>query len=259
MKRIIGWAGIPALMLLAGSAYGQALEVSGATTIQKRVIEPGADPLKSATGVDVKIQGVGTGKGMIALIEGKVPVAAAGESLEDAVRSAKKAAQEAGKTLAVPANLVYHKVAEDNIVFAVHPSNGVASLNKDQLRSILSGRAGNWKQFGGPDLPIKVYAPAQGQAVRAAVEKAILEGTGFSPASTEIRTALEQLKLTAGNPGAIAPYSEAVIKEGSERLKIVPGTVIERPLGFVTVGAPSPVAKKMIDYFQSPAGKKVIR
>jgi phosphate transport system substrate-binding protein len=258
MKTHIKSASLLLLLAFGMTAQAEPLQISGATTIQKRVVEPGASALKGATGVELKIDGVGTGKGMLALIEGKVPVAAAGESLEDAISSAKKAAAEAGKTVTIPAGLVYHKVAEDNIVFAVHASNSVPSLSKQQLRAILSGRAGNWKEFGGPSLPIKVYAPAQGQAVRAAVEKTILEGTGFSPASTEIRTALEQLKLAAGNPGAIAPYSEAVIKESSERLKIVPGTVIERPLGFVTVGAPSPAAKKMIDFFQSAAGKKVI-
>jgi phosphate transport system substrate-binding protein len=247
-----------ALAAAAQAALAQPLVVSGATTVQKRILEPGAAPLKAATGIELKIEGPGTGKGLLALIEGKVPVAAAGESLADAIESAKRAAAEVGKTVTVPKNLVYHEVASDNIVFAVNASNPVSSLSKQQLQTILSGRAGNWKQFGGPDLPIKVLAPAQGQAVRTAVEKAILDGAGFGPTSTDIRTALEQLKLTGSNPGALAPYSEAVIKESQERIRVVPGTVIGRPLGFVTIGAPNPSAKKMIDFFQSPAGKKVM-
>ena len=254
------WLG--AILLIAipfGTAWSQVLEVSGATTVQKRVLEPGAAPLKAATGIEVKIYGPGTGKGMLALIEKKVPVAAAGESLEDAIESAKKAAAETGKTLAVPANLVYHEIATDNIVFAVHAGNSVASLSKDQLKAILSGKATNWKEFKGPDVAIKVFAPAQGQAVRTVVEKNILDGAAFGPGTTDIRTALEQLKVTASNAGAIAPYSEAVIKESTEKLKIVPGMVIRRPLGFVTIGSPTPEAKKMIDYFRSAEGKKIIK
>jgi ABC-type phosphate transport system substrate-binding protein len=103
-------------------ASGQVLEVSGATTVQRRVLEPGADALKAATGIQLKIYGPGTGKGMLALFDGKVPVAAAGESLEDAVHSAKAAAAETGRDLKVPADLVYHQVAADNIVVAVSTS-----------------------------------------------------------------------------------------------------------------------------------------
>jgi len=248
--------------LLAAAAMGvqaETLEVSGATTVQKRILEPGAAALQSATGVELKIYGPGTGKGMLALIEGKVPVAAAGESLEDAIQSAKKAAAEMGKSVTVPANLVYHEVATDNIVFVVHETNPVKSLSKDQVKSLFTGKVTNWKDVRGPNLPVMVIAPAQGQAVRAAVEKSILEGSAFAPGTTEVRTALEQLKLTGVNTGAIAPYSEAVVKESPQKIRIVQGAMIPRPLGFVTIGAPSPTAKKMIDFFRSAQGKKTIK
>jgi len=111
----------------------------------------------------------------------------------------------------------------------------------------------------GRDVAVKVLAPAQGQAVRSAVEKVILEGAPFAGGTTDVRTALEQLKLTGTNPGAIAPYSEAVVKESAEKIRVVPGTVIRRPLGFVTIGAPSPAAKKMIDFFRSAEGKRTIK
>ncbi len=50
-----------------------------------------------------------------------------------------------------------------------------------------------------------------------------------------------------------------MIKETSEKLRVIPGTVIGRPLGFVTIGSPSADAKKMIDFFRSAEGKKTIR
>jgi len=242
-----------------GTAQAQTLEVSGATTVQKRILEPGAGPLKAATGIELKIQAPGTGKGMLALIDKKVPVAAAGEALEDAVASAKKAAAEAGRTLVVPDNLVYHAVASDNIVFAVHPDIAVPALTPEQMKAIFSGKATNWKEFKGPDLAIKPLAPAAGQAVRTVVEKSLLGGGSFGPNTMDIASALDQLKATASMPGAIAPYSQAVIKDSSEKLRIIPGTVIGRPLGFVTIGAPSADAKKMIDFFRSAEGKKTIK
>jgi phosphate transport system substrate-binding protein len=127
------------------------------------------------------------------------------------------------------------------------------------VKSIFTGKVSNWKQVQGPDLPIKVIAPAQGQAVRNAVEKAILSGDAFAAGTVEVRTALEQLKLTGVNTGAIAPYSEAVVKESPQDIRIVKGALIPRPLGFVTIGAPNPAAKKMIDFFRSADGKKTIK
>lgn len=258
MKKHVG---ILALCALAacGSASAQVLEVSGATTVQRRVLEPGAEPLKAATGVQLKVMGPGTGKGMLALFDGKVPVAAAGESLEDAVASAKAAAAEVDRTVKVPANLVYHQIASDNIVLAVHGSNPVKTLTRAQIRDLMTGKVHNWKQVGGPDLPVKLYAAAPGQAVRAAVQKNFMDGAEYPAGTTDIRTAAEQLKVIAGDPGGVGAMSEPVIKAGPEKVHVVAGAVIARPLGFVTIGAPSPAAQKMIDYFRSPEGQKQIR
>ena len=243
----------------AGHAVAQVLEVSGATTVQRRVLEPGAEPLKAATGLQLKIYGPGTGKGMLALFEGKVPVAAAGESLEDAIASARAAAAESGRSVNVPANLVYHPVASDNIVVAVHANNPVRTLTKQQIKDLMTGKVSNWKQVGGPDLPVKLFAAAPGQAVRAAVQKNFLDGADFAPSTVDIRTALEQLRAIAGEPGAVGAMSEPVIKASTEKVHVVGGASIARPLGFVTIGAPSPTAARMIDYFRSPEGQKQIR
>ncbi|MDB5915210.1 MAG: phosphate transporter substrate-binding protein PhoT family [Ramlibacter sp.] len=243
----------------SGVADAQVLEVSGATTVQRRVLEPGAEPLKTATGIQLKVMGPGTGKGMLALFDGKVSVAAAGENLEDAVASAKAAAAETGRAVNVPANLVYHQIASDNIVVAVHANNPVKSLGRQQIKDMMTGKIKNWKQVGGPDLPVKLYAAAAGQAVRTAVQKGFMDGAEYPPETTDIRTAIEQLRVIAGEPGAIGAMSEPIIKAGPEKVHVVAGATIPRPLGFVTVGAPSPAAQKMIDYFRSTEGQKQIR
>lgn len=259
MKKFVGILAACAAVVATQATAADILEVSGATTVQRRVLEPGAEPLKAATGIQLKIMGPGTGKGMLALFDGKVPVAAAGEALEDAVTSAKAAAAEAGRSVTVPANLVYHPVASDNIVVAVNANNPVKALTKQQIHDIMTGRIKNWSQVGGPSLPIKVYAAAPGQAVRGAVQKGFMEGAEYPAGTVDIRTAVEQLKVIAGDPAGIGAMSEPVIKAGPEKVHVVTGAVIPRPLGFVTIGAPTPAAQKMIDYFRSPEGQKQIK
>lgn len=133
------------------------------------------------------------------------------------------------------------------------------TLTRQQIKDLMTGKVKNWSQVGGPDLPVKVYAAAPGQAVRGAVQKGFLDGADYAPGASDIRTALEQLRVIAAEPGAIGAMSEPVIRASSEKVHVVGGAVIPRPLGFVTIGAPSPAAQKMIDWFRSPEGQKQIR
>ena len=259
MASRMGFVALVAALVACGPAAAQLVEVSGATTVQRRVLEPGAEPLKAATGIQLKIMGPGTGKGMLALFDGKVPVAAAGESLEDAIGSAKQSAGDAGRSITIPANLVYHQVASDNIVVAVNASNPVKTLTRQQIHDILTAKVKNWKQVGGSDLPIKLYAAAPGQAVRNAVQKGFMDGAEYPAGTVDIRTALEQLRVISGDPAGIGAMSEPVIKASTEKVHVVTGAVIPRPLGFVTIGAPNPQVQKMIDYFRSAEGQKQIR
>jgi len=78
------------------------LEISGGTTPQKDVLEPKHDALLKATGVDIKVNGVGTGNGMLALLEGKVTVATVGDTLADSIEAARKAAKASNREIKIP-------------------------------------------------------------------------------------------------------------------------------------------------------------
>lgn len=245
---------------LAGfSVQAQEVTVAGSTTVQKRILEPGASGLKAATGIDVKVQGTGTGKGMIALFESKVPAAAASETLDEAVASAQKAAKEAEKTITVPGNLQYHELTKDNIQVMVHKDNKVASLTKDQLKDLNTGKIKNWKEIGGADLPVKVVTSHAGAATRAVFQKQIMDGAEYVPGALEVRTTREEITEVAREPGAIGAVSEGFIAQNPGKVKIVKAPAISRPLGLVTVGDPKPEVKKIVDFFKSAEGKKLIQ
>jgi phosphate transport system substrate-binding protein len=92
-------------LLFASSGHAEQLTVWGSTTCQKRFLEPNADALKKATGIELKVNGVGTGEGLLALLDGKTEVAAASEDLDLAIESAKKLR----KNVVIPKNFTYHK------------------------------------------------------------------------------------------------------------------------------------------------------
>lgn len=252
---------IVALVAAAAAFAVQAQEVTiaGSTTVQKRVLEPGAAALKAATGIEVKVQGTGTGKGMISLFEGKVPAAAASESQAEAVASAQKAAKEAEKTITVPGNLQFHELFTDAIVVMVHKDNKVSSLTKEQLKDLNSGKVKNWKEVGGADLPVKVVTSHAGSATRSVFQKQAMDGADYVAGALEVRTTREEITEVAREPGAIGAVSEGFLAQNPGKVKTVKAPAISRPLALVTVGEPKPEVKKIIDFFKSAEGKKQIQ
>lgn len=101
--------------LASAAALAATLEVSGSTTVQERAFKNADAKLKAVTGMDIKFLPVGTGRGLIALVEGKVPVSASSETLVNTIEGAKKAAKDMDKPFNAPANLVFHELSRDSI------------------------------------------------------------------------------------------------------------------------------------------------
>ena len=260
MKTIVQSLAIAAFASLACvAAVADTLEVSGSTTVQERAFKGNDDKLKAVTGMDIKFLPVGSGKGLMALVDGKVPVSATSETLADTVKSADKAAKDMDKTFAAPANLVFHEISRDSIVVIVHKDNTVASLTKAQLKDLNTGKVTNWKDVGGPDLPVKVISSHAGSATRAVFQKQMMDGAEYVAGFSEIRTTKEEINEVGKEKGGIGAVSEAFFAANKGQSKVVKAPEIVRPLALITLGEPKPQVKKLIDYFVSAEGKKSMK
>jgi phosphate transport system substrate-binding protein len=250
MKRTQAW--LAALLLAAGlSAHAETLEISGSTVVVKDTLLPAAAAIKAATGVELKANGMGSGRGMVALFEGKAGMAAISESLEEATASARTTLADLGSKAAVPAQLQYHEIGRDRVAVFVHRDNTVAALTKAQLKDLFSGKVRNWKELGGPDAPVKVFLSSPGSGTRATFQKLALDGAEFTPAATDFRTSLAAIAEVARDKGGLAVAGPSLLDDAkSPNLKIVQTPPIERPVGLVTVGRPSEPAQKVIDFLR---------
>ena len=256
MKTLIHSIALLACASLASAAIAETLEVSGSTTVQERAFKGADDKLKTVTGMDIKFLPVGSGRGLMALADGKVPVSATSETLADTVESAKKAAKDMDKTFAAPANLVFHEISRDSIVVIVHKDNSVGSLTKAQLKDLNTGKVKNWKEVGGPDLAVRVISSHAGSATRSVFQKQMMDGAEYVAGFAEIRTTKEEINEVSKDKGGIGAVSEAFIAANKGQSKVVKTPEIVRPLALITVGEPKPEVKKLIDYFLSAEGKK---
>ncbi len=236
--------------LWALAVNAETLEIAGGTTPQKEVIEPRAAELKAATGVDLKFSGVGTGRGVLALIDGKVPIAAVGDTLVDSVGAAQKAAKAEGREIKVPANLVFTEIGADELVVIVHKSNPVASLNKTQLKGIATGKIVNWNEVGGPDLPIKVVVTEPSLAPGQFFKKAMMDGADYVQGATEVRSPKEVITWVSRNPGGFGAAADVFMQASPGDSKVVKAPLMLRPMALVTIGQPVGTAKKVVDFYR---------
>jgi len=248
-----------ATLLLPTLVQAESLEVWGSTTCQKRFLEPGNAALKAATGVDVSVKGVGTGKGMVALIEGKSTVAAASSPLASAIKSAQKTLKKSGKTLAIPDNLQFHEIARDEIVPIVHKDNPVSSLSWQQLSDINTGKISNWKDVGGPDMKIRVITSHPGSATRAVFQKQVMNKAEYVKSAKKVNSTRREIGEVSKFKGAIGAVSAGFYKAKPGKTKIVQSDPISRPLALITIGAPSATVQKVIDFYRSDEGQKQIK
>lgn len=245
--------------LTTSGAFAAELGMWGSTTCQKRFLEPGAEALEKATGVKIKVYGVGTGKGVLALLEGKTTVALTSSPFEDSIHTAQKAAKEAGQTeVKIPANLKFHKITEDVIVPIVNKDNSVSELSYEQLAGLNNGKIANWKDVGGPDLPVQVVTSHAGSSTREVFQKQVMNKTEYAPSALMVSSTRLEINEVSKNKGGIGAVSEGFFHQSPANTKVVKTAPITRPLALITIGDPTPEVQKVIDFFLSAEGKKYI-
>ncbi len=104
--------------------------------------------MKKENGYTIQVTGGGSGTGVAALIDGTTNIANSSRELKEA---------ELQKAKDRGVNPVVYEVALDGIAVIVHPSNKIDNLTLQQVADIFTGKITNWKQLGGPDMPITLY------------------------------------------------------------------------------------------------------
>ncbi|MBM4147584.1 MAG: phosphate ABC transporter substrate-binding protein [Lentisphaerae bacterium] len=148
-KALVGAAagGLFAAAALAGDA-GK-IVIDGSTTVGPIAKAFAEHYMSRNPSVVITVSESGSGNGAKSLINAACDVATMSRPMKD---SEKSSAQGAG---VLP---IENVVAMDGIALVVHPSNPAGSLTIEQIRGIYTGVTRNWKELGGPDLPIVVIS-----------------------------------------------------------------------------------------------------
>jgi phosphate transport system substrate-binding protein len=247
MKNVC-WILLPIMGAVAQVAFSsENVKLSGAASVVDSLVEPHKEAVEKATGYKLIIDKNNAGKGLIDLINGKCDAAMTSASLEATIQ----AATSAGLDRAFP-EMQTHVIKKSEVVFIVHPTNTVKSLSWGQIRDIHAGLISNWKEVGGKDLPITVYTDAKASATRGLIKQVVMGGSEYAAAAKAVDFVKQVNDRVAQDESAIGGLGLGFVEPG--KVSVIVTDKVERPLGFITIGAPSEKVRKVIDAFRAVSG-----
>ena len=104
--------------------------------------------MKKNANYSIAVTGGGSGTGIAAIINKTTDLCNASRPMKDAEIAQAKANK------VNPVGVIF---AVDGLSLTINPKNTVKALTIDQIGQIFRGELTNWKQAGGPDIPITLY------------------------------------------------------------------------------------------------------
>ncbi|OKP77543.1 phosphate-binding protein [Paenibacillus helianthi] len=238
----------------SGTDLSGSILASGSTALQPLVEQVAEKFMKTNKGVDIQVQGGGSGTGLTQVAEKQVDI---GNSDVFAQEKLKDADAEKAKAL------VDHQVAVVAIAAVTHKDAGVDTLTKQQLVDIFTGKVTNWKEVGGADQKIQIINRPSSSGTRATFENFAL-GTKTEDLQGSIQedSSGTVKKMIGETPGAIGYLALSYLDDSVKTLKYdgVEPSVDNVITGkypvwayehMYTNGEPTEVVKAFLDYMVS--------
>lgn len=240
---VAGLAGI-------GAARSDTLILQGSTTFATAVAQPFASAVEAQTGHRLEIIPNKSNLGLQALFEHKADLAMISTTLEREVEIIRKS--DPGLPFQ---KLKAFEITRTNAALVIHPDNPVRNARLQDIAKILTGEIFNWKQLGGPDLPIRVVAVREGGGVLASVEARLLGAAHISaPDVIRVQVGTQIVRVVAQEPRAIGITQLAIVKSSSA-VEMITDQRIEQVLSLVSLDHPSPGAIAIIEAFRRMANQ----
>ncbi|MFN3480270.1 MAG: phosphate ABC transporter substrate-binding protein [Thermodesulfovibrionales bacterium] len=151
-KLLLPIIGLLSFFLLSdGLLYAQkVIKIRGSSTVQP-ITTIAARIYGKKHNIRILVEGGGSTKG----------VQGAGEGIVDIGNASRNLHPDEKKKYP---DLVVHTVAYDGIAIILNKKNPLDNLNSKQIVDIYTGRTKNWKELGGPDMPIRLVSKDFGRS-----------------------------------------------------------------------------------------------
>ncbi len=186
------------------------IAVDGSTTVGPIAKAFAGYYMKLHPDVTITVSESGSGNGAKSLINAACDVATMSRPMK---ASEKKAARDAG---VLPIEQV---VALDGIAMIVNPQNPAKNLTIKQIQKIYAGDIRNWKELGGPDLPIVVISRETNSGTYETFETKVLSGKKMTP-KTEYANSNGAIRTRVMSTPAAIGYVGIAFTEGVKAVTV---------------------------------------
>jgi phosphate transport system substrate-binding protein len=217
--------------------------------------------MRANPGVAVVVEGGGTSSGVSALIGGRVDLAAASRPF-----SPEEIADLHGSVGTLGVRFL---IARDALSVYLHPTNPVAELSLDELRSLFAGGIANWSELGGRDQEVVVVVRPPNSGTHRFFRDHVLKGDEYADGALTVSRTADVVRAVAGDPAAIG-YGGIIFGEGLRHCRIggvEPSSVtvragsypLARYLYLYAAAPPRGWIKSFVDWCTAPEGQQVVQ
>jgi phosphate transport system substrate-binding protein len=220
----------------------QAYIVEGSTTFTHRVMEPYQDAIEASSGHKLTVVPSKSSRGLLALFEKQTDFAMISGPLENEINALKSSYPDLSFD-----RLQAFNIANTRMAFAINRDNPVRKITDDNMRRILVGEITNWRDVGGPNLPIKIVMVREGGGVQASIESDFLNGKSVNvPNPMLVQLSSEVIKVTEQLSEALG-LSQLSLVTNSNAIELKTEHPVEQHLDLVTLDDPTTEMRKVID------------
>ncbi len=244
------------------------IQVKGSDTIVNAVQKVAEEFMKDYPHIFVAITGGGSGVGIASLINKTCDVATASREMKS------KEIELAEKRGVFPKEFA---VAYDGVAVIVNKNNPVEKLTIENLHRIFTGKATNWKEFGGKNLPMVTLSREVSSGTHIYFKEEVVQlgkkdsQEEFSSQTLLLTSSQAIVEEVAANDAAIGYLGMGYVSERTKALLVAKGEQfylpdvnnvikktypLSRPLYFYTNGEPKGITKVFIDFTLSPKGQQ---
>lgn len=265
MKKIIALISVLTLGLLACSknTSSKGIEIVGSDTLLELVQAQGEAFVKK-TKISVNVTGGGSGVGIAKILDGVIDIANASRAMKskELVKAKKKGL-----------DIKEVKLAIDAIAVIVNPGNPVSNLSAAQLEAIYKGEVTNWKEVGGPDVPVSLYGRQSSSGTFAYFRKKVLHKKDYSDKMKRMNGNAQIVAAVKADKGGIGYVGIGYVASGktgvkmmgvngvlpNDKEKVLAGKYyISRYLYQYINGVPKGNQKKFLQFALSEEGQKIV-
>jgi phosphate transport system substrate-binding protein len=205
--------------------------------------------LKTNKSAKITVTGGGSGVGISALLDGTTDIAISSRKIKFDEKQKLSESNKAVKEVTI---------AYDALAVIVNPANKVSQLTREQLEGIYTGKIRNWKEVGGDDLAIVVYARETSSGTYEFFKEQILKNKNYMssvlsmPATGAIMQSISQTK------GAIGYVGLAYLNDKVKALKVsYDGKNFVAPSVETAKNKTYPVVRPLLYYYEKKSEAKV--